>query len=115
MNNKKKLFHNFRGPSDVMENSITFFIFYLNPSLNGKYRSEGSDFIPENVYFLTLALSCWKHTGCPPKKMFPCLRGYNSSKKGTTIKSKVSLKIYMQFSFRLAPKIFHLDHWSQRK
>ena len=27
-----------------------------------------------------------------PKKMFPCLRGYNSDKNGTTIKSKMSLK-----------------------
>ena len=34
-----------------------------------------------------------------PKKMFPCLRGYNSGKNGTTIKIKVSFKIYMQFSF----------------
>ena len=34
-----------------------------------------------------------------PKKMFPCLRGYNSGKNGTTIKSKVSFEIYMQFSF----------------
>ena len=33
------------------------------------------------------------------KKMFPCLRGYNSDKNGTTIKSKMSFKIYMQFSF----------------
>ena len=34
-----------------------------------------------------------------PKKMFPCLRGYNSCKKGTTVKSKVSFEILRQFSF----------------
>ena len=34
-----------------------------------------------------------------PKKMFPCLRGYNSCKKGATIKSKVSFEILRQFSF----------------
>ena len=49
------------------------------------------------------------YTGCP-KKMFPCLRGYNSGKNGTTIKSKVSFKIYIQFSFRWALKFLRLDH-----
>ena len=34
-----------------------------------------------------------------PKKMFPCLRGYNSCKKGATVKSKVSFEILRQFSF----------------
>ena len=47
--------------------------------------------------------------------MFPCLRGYNSGKNGTTIKSKVSFKIYMQFSFWWAPKFLHLDHWNLKK
>ena len=46
--------------------------------------------------------------------MFPCLRGYNSGKNGTTIKSKVSFKIYMQFSFWWALKFLHLDHWNLR-
>ena len=49
-----------------------------------------------------------------PKKMFPCLRGYHSAKNNTTIKSKVSFKIYMQFSFRWALKFLHLDHWNLR-
>ena len=46
--------------------------------------------------------------------MFPCLRGYNSGKNNTTIKSKVSFKIYMQFSFWWALKFLHLDHWNLR-
>ena len=43
------------------------------------------------------------YTGCP-KKMFPCLRGYNSCKKGTIVKSKVTFEILRQFSFWWALK-----------
>ena len=50
-----------------------------------------------------------------PKKMFPCLRGYNSCKKGATVKSKVSFEILRQFSFWWALKFLHLDHKSLRK
>ena len=50
-----------------------------------------------------------------PKKMFPCLRGYNSGKNCTTIKSNVSFKIYMQFSFWWAQTILHSDNWNLRK
>ena len=50
-----------------------------------------------------------------PKKMFPCLRGYNSYKKGATVKSKVSFEILRQFFFWWSLKFLHLDHLSLRK
>ena len=73
------------------------------------YQTEGNPHLEKTEQQLFL-----RNTGCP-KKMFPCLRGYNSCKKGATVKSKESFVILRQFSFWWTLKFLHLDHLSLRK
>ena len=63
-----------------------------------------------------LAAANWAHhVQGVPKKMFPCLRGHNSPKKGTRNKSRVIFEILRSSSFWWALKFFIFDHGVLRK
>ena len=53
-------------------------------------------------------------TGCP-KNIIPCLRGCNSCKNGTTIKSKVSFKYPQAILFLMGTEISALEPFGPEK